>query len=77
VKRSSLLLDEQKLDEARKLLGMKTYSETVNRALDEAIRVIKIRSIPRFFGKRLWKGDLSEMREDRPRRIPRRKKKAS
>jgi hypothetical protein len=47
----------------------------VNKALDEAIRIIKIRSIPQYFGKGLWKGDLSEMREDRPRRVPRRRKK--
>jgi Arc/MetJ family transcription regulator len=75
MKRTNLVLDEQKLEEARKLLGAKTYSETVNKALDEAIRIIKIRSIPQYFGKGLWKGDLSEMREDRPRRAPRRRKK--
>jgi Arc/MetJ family transcription regulator len=75
MKRTNLVLDEQRLEEARKLLGAKTYSETVNKALDEAIRIIKIRSIPQYFGKGLWKGDLSEMREDRPRRAPRRRKK--
>jgi Arc/MetJ family transcription regulator len=75
MKRTNLVLDEQRLEEARKLLGAKTYSETVNKALDEAIRIIKIRSIPQYFGKGLWKGDLSEMREDRPRRVPRRRKK--
>jgi Arc/MetJ family transcription regulator len=77
MKRTNLVLDEHLLEEARKLLGTKTYSETVNRALDEAIRIIKIRSIPQFFGKGLWKGDLAEMREDRPRRTSRRKKKAA
>ena len=75
MKRTNLVLDEQRLEEARKLLGAKTYSETVNKALDEAIRIIKIRSIPQYFGKGLWKGDLSEMREDRPRRLSRRRKK--
>jgi Arc/MetJ family transcription regulator len=75
MKRTNLVLDEQRLEEARKLLGAKTYSETVNKALDEAIRIIKIRSIPQYFGKGLWKGDLAEMREDRPRRLSRRRKK--
>jgi len=75
MKRTNLVLDGLRLEEARKLLGAKTYSETVNKALDEAIRIIKIRSIPQYFGKGLWKGDLSEMREDRPRRLSRRRKK--
>lgn len=77
MKRANLVLDEHLLEEARKLLGAKTYSETVNKALDEAVRIVKIRSIPEYFGKGLWKGDLSEMREDRPRRPARRKKKAA
>ena len=33
----------------------------------ETVRQSKIRSIVDFFGKGLWKGDLSEMREDSPR----------
>jgi hypothetical protein len=28
--------------------------------------VKKIESLPKFFGKGMWRGDLSEMREDRP-----------
>ena len=77
MRRTNLVLDGDALEEARKILGAKTYSETVNKALNEAIRMAKIRSIPQFFGKGLWKGDLSEMREDRPRRaVPRRKKTA-
>jgi hypothetical protein len=75
MKRTNLVLDAQLLEEARRLLGTKTYSETVNKALDEAVRLVKIRSIPRFFGKGLWKGDLSEMREDQPRRRPAKRRK--
>ena len=76
MKRTNLVLDEKLLEEARVLLGARTYSETVNKALDEAVRIVKIRRIPQFFGKGLWIGDLSEMRDDKPRR-PRRKKKAA
>ena len=74
MKRANLVLDGDRLEEARRLLGTKTYSETVNRALDEAIKIIKIRSIPSYFGKGLWKGNLSQMREDSPRRTPRKRK---
>ena len=43
-------------------------------ALAETVRLHKMHSIVDFFGKGLWKGDLGEMREDRPRRRMRRKK---
>ena len=69
MKRTNLVLDGVVLEEARRALGTKTYSETVNKALAEAVRQYKMESIVEFFGKGLWKGDLSEMREDRPRRL--------
>ena len=74
MKRTNLVLDEQLLQEATRILGEKTYSATVNRALQDAIRMKRIQSLETFVGQRLWEGDLSEMREDRPRR--RRPKKA-
>jgi len=33
----------------------------------------KIEDIVKFFGKGLWNGDLSEMREDRPRHLKHKK----
>jgi Arc/MetJ family transcription regulator len=77
MKRTNLVLDEKLLEEATRVLGLKTYSATVNKALEEAIRVQKARSIPQFFGKIQWEGDLAEMRQDNPRRLPQRRKKAS
>ena len=74
MRRTNLVLDGEVLEEARRALGTKTYSETVNKALAETIRQYKMRSIVQFFGKGLWKGDLSEMRGDRPRRRASRKK---
>ena len=68
MKRTNLVLDGAMLDEARQTLGAKTYSETVNKALAELVRRHRARSIAEFFGKGLWKGDLSEMREDQPKR---------
>ena len=73
MKRTNLVLDGEVLEEARRISGAKTYSETVNKALSELVRRHKMRSIVEFFGKGLWKGDLAEMREDRPRRPVRRK----
>lgn len=67
------MLDGETLEEARRALGTKTYSETVNHALADVVRRHKMRSIAQFFGKGLWKGDLAEMRDDHPRRRPRRK----
>jgi hypothetical protein len=70
------VLDGEALEEARRALGTKTYSGTVNQALSEVVRRHKMSSIVQFFGKGLWKGDLSEMRDDHPRRRSGRKKAA-
>ena len=67
MKRTNLVLDEALLEEAKRVLGAKTYSAAVNAALAEAIRIKKVESLPSFFGSGLWVGDLSEMREDQPR----------
>jgi hypothetical protein len=68
MKRTNLVLDEQLLKSATQVLGEKTYSATVNRALAEALRHHKIQNLSNFFGSGLWEGDLSSMREDRPTR---------
>ena len=68
MKRTNLVLDENLLGEARRLSGEKTYSAAVMRALDEFVRRSKARQIFDLFGKGLWEGDLSEMRDDRPRK---------
>ena len=67
MKRTNLVLDADLLERATRALGVKTYSAAVNLALAETLRLKKIESLPQFFGKRLWQGDLSEMREDRRR----------
>jgi hypothetical protein len=66
MKRTSLVLEEL-LAQATRVLGAKTYSVAVNTALKEVIRMRKVQSIPDFFGSGIWQGDLSGMREDRPR----------
>ncbi|MBZ5563486.1 MAG: type II toxin-antitoxin system VapB family antitoxin [Acidobacteriia bacterium] len=64
MKRTNLVLDTQLLEEATRVLGERTYSAAVNRALAELLRVRKIQSLPAFFGKGLWQGNLAEMRVD-------------
>jgi len=66
MRRTSLVLDRDLLATATRVLGAKTYSAAVNQALEEILRVKKIRSLPEFFGQDLWQGDLAEMRQDRP-----------
>ena len=69
------MLDEHLLEQATQALGVKTYSAAVNLALAEALRIKKLQELRQSFGKGLWQGNLSEMREDKtpPRRPARRK----
>ncbi len=66
MKRTNLVLDESILEEAARVLGAKTYSAAVNQALEEIVNIRKIQNLQQFFGKDLWEGDLTEMREDKP-----------
>ena len=64
MKRTNLVLNEDILKTATQLMGAKTYSEAVNRALEESIHLIHIRNLVNIMGKDIWTGDLSEMRSD-------------
>lgn len=64
MKRTNLVLDERLLEEATRLSGERTYSRTVERALDELVRRLKARRILDLAGSGLWEGDLSAVRED-------------
>ena len=68
MKRTNLVLDDKLLEEATRLSGEKTYSAVVGRALEEFVRRIEARAILDLRGSGPWKGDLAEMRSDRPRR---------
>ena len=70
MRRTNLVLDENLLDEATRVLGVKTYSAAVNLALAETLRVKKVMELSSFFGSGLWAGDLSAMREDQPHKKP-------
>jgi hypothetical protein len=68
MKRTSLVLREELLEEAVRLSGERTYSRTVERALEDFVRRIKARRILELAGSGAWKGGLAEMRDNRPRR---------
>jgi Arc/MetJ family transcription regulator len=68
MKRTNLVLDEHLLEDAVRLSGERTYSATVNRALEEFVRRAKAGRILDLAGRGFWEGDLSEMRGDRPAR---------
>jgi Arc/MetJ family transcription regulator len=57
MKRTNLVVDEQLLEEAVRLSGERTYSRTVERALEEFLDLA---------GSGLWHGDLAIVRDDKP-----------
>jgi len=65
MKRTNLVLNEELLEEATRLSGERTYSRTVERALEEFVRRIKARRIFDLAGSGLWQGDLPVVRADR------------
>jgi Arc/MetJ family transcription regulator len=73
MKRTNLVLREDLLQEAVRLSGERTYSRTVERALVDFVNRMKGRRILELAGSGAWKGDLSEMRRDPPRRSSRRR----
>ena len=59
------MLDERLLEEATRISGERTYSRTVERALEEFVRRAKARRILDLAGSGLWEGNLAVVREDR------------
>jgi Arc/MetJ family transcription regulator len=64
MKRTNLVLDEQLLDEAKRLSGDRTYSATVMRALEDFVRRAHAGRILELAGSGRWEGDLAAMRGD-------------
>jgi Arc/MetJ family transcription regulator len=64
MKRTNLVLDEALLEEAQRLAGERTYSRTVDRALQDFVRRAKARQILDLAGSGAWQGDLAVVRAD-------------
>jgi hypothetical protein len=64
MKRTTFILDERLLEEATALSGERTFSRTIERALQEMVRRLKARDLLSLAGSGVWQGDLSAMRGD-------------
>ena len=67
MKRTNLVLDDHLLKEATRLSGARTYSGTVNLALQDFVRSARARRILVLAGSGRWEGDITDMRVDAPR----------
>ena len=66
-----MILDEALLEEAVRRSGEKTYSATINRALQELVRRLTFEeSLNAISGTGWWEGDLAEMRRGREFNFP-------
>lgn len=65
MKRTNIVLDDQVVETAIRLTGIKTQRELVDYALCELVRRLKISRIQELEGAIDWEGDLTEMRTQR------------
>jgi hypothetical protein len=64
MRRTNLVLNGELLEEATRLSGERTYSRTVERALEDFVRRAKAKRILDLAGSGLWEGNLAVVRED-------------
>ncbi len=62
---TQLILDDDTIQQAMRLTGLKTPQEIVEAALHEFIMRKKQDFLAQAFGKYRWKGDLEAMRSDK------------
>jgi Arc/MetJ family transcription regulator len=63
--RTNIDLDDDLLEEARRLSGLRTKKAVVDKALETFIRCAREREALAMFGKLEWVGDLDASREGR------------
>ncbi len=63
--RTNIILDEELIDRARKLTGIKTKKQVVQEALRLLIQLKEQEQVRALRGKLHWEGDLDEMRQGR------------
>ena len=63
--RTNIVLDENLIERAQKLTGIKTKREVVQEALRTLILMREQAEVRHFRGKLKWEGDLDEMRQAR------------
>jgi len=60
--RTNIVIDDQLMDDALKLTGLKTKREAVELGLKTLISLRKQEDIRKFRGKLKWEGNLDDMR---------------
>lgn len=63
--RTNIVIDEALVGKARKLTGLKTKREIVDRALELLVRSESRKGVLAYYGTGIWKGDLKAMRRAR------------
>ncbi len=63
--RTNIVIDDELMEDAMRLSGVKTKREAVETALRLLVRIKKQENIRNFRGKLKWEGDLDEMRLER------------
>jgi Arc/MetJ family transcription regulator len=65
IMRTNIVIDDELMEEAKVVTGLKTKREVVEQALRTLIQVRRQRHILDLKGKIHWEGDLEEMRQGR------------
>ena len=63
--RTNIVIDDELMNDAIRLTGVKTKREAVELALKSLINLKKQESIKGLRGKLKWEGDLDDMRSDK------------
>ena len=63
--RTNIVLDDNLIERAQKLTGIKTKREVVQEALRTLILLREQAEVRQFRGKLKWEGNLNEMRQTR------------
>ena len=63
--RTNIVLNQQLMDTALKLSGLKTKRAVIEAALKTYIQIEQQRQIKQWRGKLAWEGDLEKMRTDK------------
>ncbi len=63
--RTNIVIDDELMNDAIRLTGVKTKREAVEIALKSLVELKKQENIKRFRGKLKWEGNLDDMRTDK------------
>ena len=63
--RTNIDIDDKLIRQARKLTGLKTKRQIVDRALELLVRSESRKGILRYYGSGIWTGDLKQSRRNR------------